>query len=127
MVVRVWVRNEDSGDVAASGGGAGRGAGYLFGRYRACRDPEDRGGGTCGVRDLGILAVDDRDEDGQRGVWRPGAAVMISNDDLQLARCLDGAGGAAHAARNVAAAFTSCCGPTTSAVGIPREAAKTAS
>lgn len=66
MVVAVWIGNEDTGDIAAYGGGAGRCAGYLFGRYCACRNPEDRGGSACGVRDPGILAVDDRDEDGER-------------------------------------------------------------
>jgi hypothetical protein len=86
MVVTVWIRNEDTGDIAADGGGAGRCAGHLFGCYRACRNPEDRGGCARGVRDPGILAVDDRDEDGERNAWQPGAAVIISDHDLQLAR-----------------------------------------
>jgi hypothetical protein len=40
---------------------------------------------------------------------------------------LDGDDDDAHADRNATAAFVSCSDPTTSKVGIPREAAKTAS
>ena len=85
MVIPVGIRNQDPGDIAAYGSGAGRDACHLLGRYRACRDGEDGGGGACGVRDLRILAIDDRDDDGQRSVGRPGTTVMIFHDDLQLA------------------------------------------
>ena len=75
-----------------------------------------------------------------RGAWpsttqrprsaRIGRLVDVFADpaaDPQMSRPLAGTAAAAHAARSVAVTFASCCGPMTSAVGIPRDAAKTAS
>ena len=81
------------------------------------------------VRELRGLGVDDSDDDGQRGAGQPIEVLVIRATVTRngLDR-LDGAdGGTAHAVRNAAVGFVSCWGPMTSAVGIPREAAKTAS
>ena len=69
-VGRVWVRDEDSGDVAAVGGGAGRDAGQLLGGRRAAETPSTVAGAHH-VSDLRGLAVNDGDDDGQRRVWLP--------------------------------------------------------
>ena len=57
-------------------------------------------------------------------------ALLLSSSAMTRSRPWPRSGWAARAipaARSEAVAFSSCCGPMTSVVGIPREAAKTAS
>ena len=82
-VGRLWIGNEDSGDVAAVECRTHGHPGQLLGRCRSRRDPQHRSGSAHRIGHLRVLAIDDRDDHGQRGIWLH-VNVAIKDGDPQI-------------------------------------------
>lgn len=121
-IAGIRIGHQDAGDVSAVAGDGDGYLGELLGRHRSGRDPDHRGGRRARVGELRIGAADDTDDDGQRRAgrsvpWRSWLKYRRFGSPPRLASAADSAA--------VGCGF---CGlPMTRAVGIPSEAAKTAS
>ena len=132
VVGRVRIGDDDPGDVASVRGGADGDAGELLGRGRTRGYPQDGDSPRASSRSPcgawpSTTATMTASEPGGRLTGSPSA---ISPSAMTRSWAWPRSCRAARvspAARSEAVACSSCCGPMTSVVGIPREEAKTAS